>query len=171
MMARRSHQDRVSEQLQELAPHGQDILAQVVESISPDAVDRIEIPSASEPTAPSGKRQALRDLRRQLKDDELANPGVQKLLLDALESKDAECEALSSYVQRFHEADKRASVLDEKMKTHSAIEIGFGVGVGIGGVIIGLAPVYWNQQPMGTILLIVGALLIIGGSVMKLTKP
>jgi len=142
--------------------------AEVIEQIDElrNAPPAVEQPPP-EPTPPTGRRQALKNLRRQLSDDELSSPGAQKLLLDALEAKDAECESLSSYVQRYHEADKRAEVLKEKLKTSAATEIGFGVGVGLGGVLIGLAPTIWSQQPTGGILAAVGVLLMAGGSAMK----
>ncbi len=82
--------------------------------------------------APSSKRQVFRNIRRQLTDEDLASPGVQKLILDELELAEADCEFLESYVERYHDADKRAAILEEKLKTHSSIEIFFGVGVGIG---------------------------------------
>jgi len=124
----------------------------------------------AEPTPPSGRRQALRDLRRQLSDDELTSPGVQKLLLDALEQADAKCEELAGYLARFHEADKRAAVLEEKLRTQTALEIAFGVGTGLGGAIVGLAPVFWNQQPQGYIVLVVGCLLIVGSVIARAVK-
>ena len=45
--------------------------------------------------------------------NDLKSPGVQKMLLDELERADAECEGLQSYASRFHDADKRAAVLEE----------------------------------------------------------
>src|SRR5579862_4205230 len=71
----------------------------------------------------SGKRQAFRDIRRQLQETELGNPGVQKLLLDELETAESECEVLQGYVDRYHEADKKAAILEERLKTHTALEI------------------------------------------------
>jgi len=57
---------------------------------------------------------------------------VQKLLLEDLERAEAECETLEGYVERYHDADKRAAVLEEKVQAVTALEIMFGVGVGLG---------------------------------------
>jgi hypothetical protein len=126
--------------------------------------------SAGEATPPTGRRQALRDLRRQLTDEDLASPGVQKLLLDDIERADAECDLLSGYVTRFHEADKRAAVLEERLRTQTAFEIAFGVGVGLGGAIMGLAPSLWNTPPFGVLAIVVGLLLTLGATVARVIK-
>jgi hypothetical protein len=120
--------------------------------------------------APSSKRQAFRNVGRQLTDEELTSPGVPKLILDELERTEADCEILKKYVEQYHDADKRAAILEEKLKTHNSIEIFFGVGIGIGCTIIGLAPLFWNEQPKGYIALIVGALLTVGATVGRLVK-
>jgi hypothetical protein len=104
-------------------------------------------------------------------DEELTNPGVQKLIIDELEQSDAKCSELEDYVERYYEADKRAAVLEEKVRTVTAIEICFGVGTAFGGVILGLAPFFWNLgPPYGQISLIVGLGLIIGGTVARVAK-
>ena len=123
-----------------------------------------------ESTPSSSKRQALCELRRALSEKELSNPGVQKMLLDALERADTECENLQSYIQLYHDADKRAAILTEKLCTQTAFEIMFGVGVGLGGAIIGIAPLFWNQQPYGWITLIVGFLLVSGTTFSRISK-
>ena len=119
----------------------------------------------------SGKRAALRDVRRQLTDEELKSPGVQKLLLDMLQEADDEREELRPYVDRFHDANKTAAVLREGLKTHTAIEVFFGVGVGLGGAIIGLSPFFWGMKPLyGGITVIVGLCLMIGSTIGRAVK-
>lgn len=120
--------------------------------------------------APTGQRQAFRDIRRQLTEKDLSNPGVQKLILDELERADADCEELRGYVERYHEADKRAAILQERARAVTAIEIMFAVGVGIGSAIVGLAPLFWTHQPQGWICLAVGGILIVGSSVARVIK-
>ena len=121
-------------------------------------------------SAPSGKRQALRDLRRQLSDEDLKSPGAQKLLLDELERSDADCELLKGYVSRFHEADKRAAVLEGQLRIDKAVEVAFGVGVGIGGTIIGLAPGLWTTPPYGPLAVAVGLVLMLGAIVARVVR-
>jgi hypothetical protein len=120
--------------------------------------------------APTGKRHAFRDIRRQLEDGDLASPGVQKLLLEDLERAESECEILQGYIDRYHEADKRAAVLEERLRTQTALEIMFGVGVGLGGAILGLAPLFWDKQPQGALAMVVGFLLVIGATIGRVVK-
>lgn len=95
-------------------------------------------------TETTGRRQVFRDIRRQLEEGDLASKGVQKLLLNELETSEGDCEALRAYVERFHEADKRAAVLDERLKTNTGMEIMFAVGLAVGGALIGWAPTLWD---------------------------
>jgi hypothetical protein len=93
-----------------------------------------------------GKRQSFRAIRRELQEAELTNPGVQRLILEDLETAEAECEALREYIERYHDADKRAAVLEEKLRTHAALEIICAVGLGAGFAIVGLAPYFWASS-------------------------
>jgi hypothetical protein len=120
--------------------------------------------------APTGKRQAFRDIRRQIGEQDLANAGVQRMLLDELEQAESECESLRGYVDRYHDADKRAAVLEERMRTQTAIEVLFGVGVGVGGTVLGLTPVFWDKQPQGALMLVVGLILVIGSTIARVVK-
>jgi len=113
----------------------------------------------------SGRRAAFRDVRRQLTEDELKNPGVQKLHLAMLEESDEECQELRTFVNLYHESDKKAAVLAEKLLTKKAIEVYFGVGVALGGTVIGLAPYFWAIGPVyGVIAGILGLAMLIGSA-------
>ena len=102
------------------------------------------------PTEPVGRR-AFVGVRRQLNEEDLQGGGVPKLLLDDLERAEAQCEQLSACRDKFHAADKRASVAEEKLKVNKSIEIGFGAGIAIGGILIGLVPSVWNMPARSTI--------------------
>ena len=137
----------------------------------PSSLLRADAAQANVATVTStGKRQVFKDIRRQLQDADLASPGVQKLLLDELEQKEAECEILESYIDRFHVADKRAAVLEEKLKTQNAIEVFFAVGMTLGGAIVGLAPFFWDESGHGPIVLMIGAALVLGSSIGRIVK-
>jgi len=120
--------------------------------------------------ATTGKRQAFRDIRRQLQEAELTNPGVQRLLLEELERADTECEILQGYVQRYYEADKRAAVLEERLRSQTAFEVLFGVGVSLGSAIIGLSPSLWDVTSKGPIALAVGIVLVARSTVARIVK-
>jgi hypothetical protein len=92
------------------------------------------------------------------------------MLLDELEKAEAQCETMQAYMTRFHEADKRAAVLEERQRPANAVEVAFGVGVGLGGAIMGLAPTFWENQPEGWLALAVGFLLIVGATVVRIVK-
>lgn len=138
---------------------------------SPPTSDHPKPPPEDSAVPALGRRAAFRDVRRQLSDEELTNPGVQKLLLDILQESDDERDRLTPYIDRYHEADKTAEVLREKIRTNTAIEVFFGVGVGLGGAIIGLTPFFWDNSPAhGAITGIVGFFLMTGSTVGRLLK-
>jgi len=137
----------------------------------PSVSEERKAPPPDSAVPASGRRAAFRDVRRQLTDEELKSPGVQKLILDMLQEADDEREGLRSYVDRFHDADKTAAVLREEVRTHTAIEVFFGVGVGLGGAIIGLAPFLWSAKPeYGVITGIVGLGLMVGSTIGRVVK-
>jgi len=118
-----------------------------------------------------GRRAAFRDVRRELTAEELSSPGIQKLLLDMLEEADDERETLKSYLNLYHEADKKAAVLTEQLTTQTRIEVFFGVGIGLGGAILGLAPSMYVAAPLyGVITAVVGLCMIIGSTVGRVVK-
>lgn len=122
------------------------------------------------PTPLSSRRQVFGELRRALSEDDLSSSGVHKMLLDELERAEAECALLSAYVERYHEADKRAAVLEERARPQTALEIAFGAGLGLGGAIIGLAPLFWTDQPKGWIALLVGLLMMVAATIARAVK-
>ena len=134
-------------------------------------VRRAPASEAAQPTVPSsGRRQAFRDIRRQLAEDDLKSTGVQKLLLDMLENAEASCEAARAFEVKFHEADKLSAVLTEKLRTDRALEIMFGVGVGLGGALLGVVPMLWEKQPLGFIGLGIGLVLVAGSTLARVVK-
>jgi hypothetical protein len=138
---------------------------------APEADSPNVAPSAGPVTvAPTGKRQAFRDIRRQLQDADMTNPAILKLLLDDLDRSEMECAVLEGYVDRFHHADKRAAVLEEKVRTNTAIEIFFAVGLGVGCAIIGLVPSFWDHTSKGPLALVVGFVLLVGSAIGRMVK-
>jgi|SRR5216684_1079846 len=95
------------------------------------------------PLPASASRQAFSQLARELTDKELAQPGATKLLLDHIDQLTAELEVYKGFRERYHEADKRAAVLEERMKSAKAVDIASGVMLAIGGIIGGRASEVW----------------------------
>ena len=94
--------------------------------------------------------------------------------MDLLDRADEENLSLRGYVDRYHEKDKEAAVLTEKLNRDRAVDIFFGTGVGLGGVIAALGPYLWEKIKTdtipGTIALIVGLALILGASIGRWVK-
>ena len=132
--------------------------------------DATERNTAPEQTAPSTGRRAFRSIRRELTQEELGQPGAHKFLLADLERSEERCDQLEQFVSRYHEADKRAAVYEEKLRTVAAVDVAFGVGVGLGGAVMGLAPSVWDAKYAGPIALVVGLLLISGGAAVKVIR-
>src|SRR6266446_3044623 len=81
-----------------------------------DATPEAASDRAQEPTtSATGRRPSFRDIRRQLTEEELRQPGVQKLLIEDFERAENECELLRSYIDKYHQADKLVGILNEKL--------------------------------------------------------
>lgn len=121
--------------------------------------------------SPTKGRRAFSNLRRELTDDELSSPAVQRLLLDDIERLEKENGRLGGYQDLYYAADKNAAVLREKLKTHVALEVIFGVCLTIGAALMGYAPSLWSSEKAdGQIALGLGVILIIGSIVSKLVE-
>jgi hypothetical protein len=120
--------------------------------------------------APKSRR-ALSRLKRELTDEELSSPGVQKLLLDALEQAVEENGELRCFRDKYYESDKQNGVLREKFKTHVAVEALSLGSLSIGAAAIVYAPIAWPHQPDGWVSLGFGIALTIVGVVAKVVRP
>jgi hypothetical protein len=158
LLSKRSN--RMTEDSQSLQSGGEPLPAEVAET------DEIVTPT----TSTSGRLQAFRQIGRELRENELANPGVQKLLLGEIDRVTTDCDNLRGYVERYHEADKRRAVLEEKLKTHTALDILFGVGVTVGGAIVGLTPYLSSKGISEGVALLLGFALIFGATMAKVVK-
>lgn len=115
---------------------------------------------------PKGRR-SFAKMRRELTEEELSTPAVQKILMDDIERLESENEFLTEYKDKYHEADKLAAILKEREKRNIAMEIVHGVGLTVGAVLVSSALPTWESQPLGWILLICGAGLFIGSIIAK----
>jgi hypothetical protein len=133
---------------------------------APPLVVTQNVPIEGAPTAPtSGRRPSFRDIRRQLTEEELKQPGVQKLLIEDFERAEMECETLRSFVEKYHEADKQVGILRERSKVDKALEIATSIGLVGGGAIFSLAPSFWAVNTFQGVAAIVIGLLFVGGAI------
>lgn len=115
-------------------------------------------------------RRALASVKRELTDEELASPGVQKLLLDMLQRAEEENAALKPFRDKYYEADKQKGILEEKLKLHVAFEVISTAGIAVGAAAIVFAPFAWAHEPDGAIALGFGIVCTIGGIVAKVIR-
>lgn len=128
-------------------------------------------PERTSTTQPKSRRASLGSVRRPLTEDELKSSAVQKILIDILEDAEQTRDEYKSYVDAFHGADKRASILAEKLNLDHSVEITFGVGIALGGVIMGIAPYLWGVDNLsGVLSALIGLCLIIGASIARAVK-
>jgi hypothetical protein len=127
------------------------------------------LPESTPTSVPATGRPAFRQLKRELSDEDLAGPGARKWILEMLLTAETDRDEYKAYVTRYYEMATRAAVLDEKLKANETNEIMFTVGVGVGGAIIGLTPIFWDQGSNGIITLAVGVLLAVGALVGRRT--
>lgn len=97
-------------------------------------------------------------LSRVLTEEDLKGAGVRKMLLGQLdEYEQCKCE-LSEYRQKFHNKDKEAAVLSEKIAGFITFEWLYSLLLTVGAILIGY---YASQPDKGYILLIMGIISII----------
>jgi hypothetical protein len=108
------------------------------------------------------------NIKRELSEEELKSPAVQKLLLnehDKLEKKIAE---LEGYIDRFHTSDKLRAILEEKLKGTNAFEVLYSFCLTAGSALAGISGIFWDKN--GYLLLIIGFVILLGGIISKLVK-
>jgi hypothetical protein len=137
-----------------------------IEDTQPDEAGSKPITAEDVPKS----RRALSRLKRELSDDDLASPGVQKLLLDSLERIEEENAGLKSLREKYHQADKQNGVLEEKLKTSTSVEIVSMGSLAVGAAALGYAPSAWASQPTGWIALSFGVVLTAFGIAAKVVR-
>lgn len=108
-------------------------------------------------------------LRRELSDEDLTNPAVQKLLINEIDKLELRICDLELTEKKFYEVDKEKAVLEEKIKTQNSLEILYSFCLSIGSGIMGLSSLFKINE-YGWIFLVSGGILIIGGIFSKYIK-
>jgi len=116
-------------------------------------------------------RKSFSKIGIELSEDDLKNPGVQKLLLAEISNLEQEVFKLESFKDQFHEVDKSREVLKEKQKTFLFAEILYSVSLTVGSLLIGLTPSLKSADGSNSyITLGVGVALIIGAVLSKVVR-
>jgi len=119
---------------------------------------------------PSKGRPSFAKVRRELSEEELSSPAVQRLLLDELERLERESARLETYQDRYYKADRLCAVYEERSRTTRVNEVLSVVCLTVGSAALGYAPSLWTSQPSGWISIVLGSALIIGGIAAKVIK-
>lgn len=109
-----------------------------------------------EPQGNRKGRQALSNVRRELSEEEISSPAVQRMLLDELDRLETEAGELGEFKDRFYSADKEAAVVRERLRASMARDSSLAVGVAL----LGLAPSLWSFQPTGWVVIALGVALV-----------
>ena len=135
--------------------------------VQPDEIGSKPIESGDE--APKSHL-ALSTLKRELSDEDLSAPGVQKLLLDYLAEAEAEIAALKSFRDKYYQAAKNNAVLEAKREIDIAAEILSTGTIAVGAAALVYGPSEWSHQPTGVIAVAFGAVLTLVGILAKVIR-
>ena len=127
-----------------------------------------DLPTATRPTLRA--HPAFRRISREITDDELSSPAARKFLLAEVDRLDEENRLLRSYQERFHEVDKRAALLENKIKKSVFGEFVSASGLAVGAAALGYAPAVWSSPPSGWVALAFGSILVVLGVVAKVAR-
>jgi hypothetical protein len=115
-------------------------------------------------------RRAFRKVTRELSDADLANPAVQRLLLDELDRLESVAEDAIEIRKNYHEADKQVAVLQVKQQINLSFEIISSGCLAVGSATLGYARYLWDSPPSGYFALLFGGALIAIGIAAKVVK-
>ena len=112
-------------------------------------------------------RKALSRLKRELTEEDLSTPGVQKMLVEELERAEEENNDLKSFRDRFHIANTDLAVSKQKLKGWTSLEMVSTACIAVGAAALVYVPEAWKCQPSGWIALVFGLVLTLIGILAK----
>lgn len=115
----------------------------------------------------SKNRREFSKLKYELSDDDLKSPGVQKMLLAEIDRLERECTKLSEIRENYSVLSAENVRLSERQKQYLSSEILFGFALTIGSALFSLS---FSLEKDRTYIIIVGALLIVGGIIAKVIR-
>jgi hypothetical protein len=116
---------------------------------------------------PQSKRRAFSRLKRELSEEELSQPGVQKMLLALIEEAEETIGQLKSYQSKFHNADKELAIANGKLEVRKGQEILYLGATSAGALFFGYLPNVWSNPTSAVIFGIGGAILFTVGCFAK----
>lgn len=138
--------------------------------VDPDTVPDLA-PDETGATPVSGQepksRKTFSRIKVELSDEELASPGVQKMIVEELGRCQDTISSMESYREKFYEVDKKLAIEVEKGKKNLATEIVSGGCLAVGSAAIGYAPSLTSLPLAGYLAVAFAVVLIIVGVVAK----
>ena len=102
-------------------------------------------------------KEALSGVSRVLSERELKQSGVQKMLVDRVDTLETQVAELSSFRDKYHKTDQDRAILVERLRFEGLIEIMYGALLVVGPLLIALSPnvkVHWALWIPGTVAVI-----------------
>lgn len=105
-------------------------------------------------------------IRREISEEDLSSPPVQRILLGEVDKLQNKVEKLELIELQFYAIDKKAAILEEKLKAVKLHEFLYSICLAIGSAVIGLSSVIWDSG-YGWIAIVIGAILVVTGIVSR----
>ena len=133
------------------------------DDVEPESGENVSY-HAKQPRKPYSK------LATELSDDDLASPGVQKMLLAEISRLESVVHSGEEAKENYHTIDKECAVLKEKSKTFVFSEIIYSLSLTLGAAIIGFTPSLKSDSFPTYIITVIGGLLVVGAVLAKVVK-
>ena len=127
-----------------------------------DEITKDDQPTADVPPEPklAKSKKSYQYLRRELKEDELLNPGAVNLLVDELIRLENEVNEYKPFREKYYASDKNVAVLEEKSKKPILSEILQTISLSVGSILVGASKQVLEMGSVGIVLLSTGIMLI-----------
>ena len=135
---------------------------QLSPELTPDESGAIPITNQDPKT-----RKTFSRIKIELSDEELASPGVQKMIVEELGRSQDMLSSMESYRERYHQADKQLAIQLEKSKRNISTEIISGGCLATGAAAFGYAPSLTSLPLAGYLAVGFGIILTIIGIASK----
>lgn len=112
-------------------------------------------------------RKTFARIRVELSDEELASPGVQKMIVEELGRSQEIISSMENFREKFYEVDKSLAIEIQKGRRHLALEIISGGCLATGAAAIGYAPSLTSLPLAGYIAVGFAVILILIGVLAK----